>query len=101
MEERQRDRIRKKLLIKVEGQSSIMADMSKNGMRLILPVLLKKQTISITFQMENLKLELKGIIRWIKKETTVYDQAQYQVGVYLMEPPEEYILLVEKLLEEK
>jgi len=78
-----------------------MADMSKNGMRLILPVLLKKQTISITFQMENLKLELKGIIRWIKKETTVYDQAQYQVGVYLMEPPEEYILLVEKLLEEK
>jgi hypothetical protein len=98
MEERKRDRINKKSLIKVEGQTCVMADMSRSGMRLVLPVLLKKQTIDITFRMESLTLDLQGIVRWIKKEPTVYDQAQYQVGVYLIDPPEEYTLLIDKLL---
>jgi len=98
MEERQRDRISKKLLIKVDGHTCIMLDMSKTGMRLIVPFLLKKQAVDIIFQMENVLLELKGIIRWIKKELIVYDQVQYQVGVSLIAPPEEYTILIEKLL---
>jgi hypothetical protein len=98
MEERQRERIRKKLLIKVEGQSSVMVDMSANGMKLIVPVLLKKREVDITFEMKDHSLDLTGCIRWIRKEQTIYDQAQYQVGVYFEEPPAEYIELIENLL---
>lgn len=100
MEERQRERIRKKLLIKVEGQSSVMVDMSANGMKLIIPVLLKKREVGITFTMQDLSLYLTGRVRWIRKEETVYDQAQYLVGLYFDEPPEEYVKLVETLLSE-
>jgi len=100
IEERQRDRISKKLLIKVEGTACTMVDMSRAGMRLIAPVLIKKPSLDITFQMENLLLDMRGIVRWIKKEPTVYEQARYQVGLFLIDPPEEYVQLIETLLRE-
>jgi hypothetical protein len=100
IEERQRDRISKKLLIKAEDTACTMVDMSRAGMRLIMPVLVKKPSFDISFQMENLLLNMTGIVRWIKKEPTVYEQARYQVGLYLVDPPEEYIHLIESLLQE-
>ena len=98
--ERQRERIRKKLLVNVEGNTCIMEDMSQTGMHLVAPVLFKKKSVNITFQMENVTVDLKGTIRWIQKKSTVYDQAQYQVGVFLTDPPPQYVRLVEKFLEE-
>jgi hypothetical protein len=95
------ERIRKKLLIKVEGETCIMEDLSKTGMRLLSSVLFKRKVVGIMFEMEDRLLELDGEIRWIRKESTVYDQVQYQVGVFFPNPPEEYIHLVEKLLEEE
>ena len=97
---RQLERIDKKLLIKVEGETCVMQDISKNGMRLMSRVLFKTQTVDINFTMDDIEVELQGQIRWIQKRPTVYDQAQYLVGVYLLDPPEEYIELVEKLSEE-
>ncbi len=100
MEERQRERIGKKLLIKADGESCIMVDLSRNGMRLIIPRLIKKSSLNINFQLDDVILDMKGNIRWIKKEPTVYDQAQYQVGIHFPSPPDIYIGLVQKLLEE-
>jgi hypothetical protein len=97
--ERQLNRIPKKLLITVEGATCIMENMSQTGMRLISPVLFKKQTVNIFFQMDNFSIELKGTIRWMQKKSTVYDQPQYQVGVFLPDPPPKYIRLIEKMLE--
>lgn len=77
-----------------------MEDMSKTGMRLIAPILFKKQVVNITFQMENLTVDLKGTIRWIRKKPAIYDQPQYQVGLFLTNPPPQYVRLVEKLLSE-
>jgi PilZ domain len=99
MEQEHKKRIHKKLLIKVDGQSCVMEDMSRNGMKLVIPVLLKKRQVTINFRMEPLELEMQGYVRWIHKEPTVYDQAQYQVGLYITDPPDEYITLVENLLE--
>lgn len=100
MEERQRERISKRLLIKADGQSCIMMDLSKNGMRLIIPTLVKKSSLTVNFQMENINLDIPGNIRWIKKEPTVYDQAQFQVGIHFPSPPEKYVQLVDELLKE-
>jgi hypothetical protein len=77
-----------------------MENMSKTGMRLIAPILFKKQAVNIAVQMENLNVDLKGTIRWIQRKPAVYDQAQYQVGVFLTNPPPQYVGLVEKLLSE-
>jgi hypothetical protein len=99
MEEHHRNRIRKKLLIKVNGQTSVMEDMSKNGMRLVVPVLFKKAEVDILFKWDILELEMKGYVRWIHKEPTVYDQSQYKLGIFITDPPNEYKELVDKLLE--
>jgi len=69
-------------------------------MSFVVPALIKKQSIDILFTMEGLELELRGVIRWMKKESTIYGQAEYHVGVLLIDPPEEYQQLVEGLLEE-
>jgi len=98
---RELERIKKKLLIKVEGETCVMQDMSKNGMRVLSSVLFKNQTVNISFEVDDMTIDLKGQIRWIQKRPTVYDQAQYLVGVYLLDPPEEYIELVENFLEKK
>ena len=91
------ERIKKKLTVKVEGENCIMADMSKVGMRLTAPFLLKKRDINVSFQMKNVALELSCHVCWIKKELDIYQQPQYQVGLYIPEPPVEYIRLVESL----
>ncbi len=100
MKERPQNRIRKKLLIKVDGHTCVMVDMSRTGMKLVIPFLLKKRQVDITFQVEDMMLEVTGSVRWIRKEPTVYEQSQYQVGLLIADPPEEYVQLVEKLLEE-
>jgi len=100
MEERQRERISKKLLIKADGQSCIMIDLSKNGMRLIIPNLVKKRSLTVNFRMDDINIDMRGNIRWIKKESTVYDQVQFQMGIHFPSPPVQYIRLVEKLLRE-
>ncbi len=100
METRQIFRISKRLLIKVNGLTSVMVDISKIGMKLILPILLKRREVVITFRMDNRIVDLKGDVRWIHKEPTIYDQAQYQVGVLLDDPPEEYLEMVDELSQE-
>lgn len=78
-----------------------MMDLSKNGMRLIIPTLVKKRSLTVTFEMENVNFDIRGNIRWIKKEPTVYDQAQYQMGINFPSPPEKYVQMVEELLKEE
>lgn len=91
------ERIKKKLIVNVENENCVMVDMSKFGMRLTTPFLLKKRDIIVSFQMENVALELSCHVCWIKKEVNIYRQSQYQVGLYIPEPPVEYIQLVESL----
>jgi len=96
--ERQKERIRKKLLILVEGETCVMENLSNIGMKLVIPFLVKKRKIDIHFQYNGYQQDLIGEIRWIHKEPTVYDQASYMVGVELLDPPPDYVALVEKLL---
>lgn len=101
MDERKLERIKKKLLIKAEGYTCIMEDMSRHGMGLIIPALLKKQVIDIGFRLEDLELAMQGVIRWMKKASTFYGQSQYHVGVSLIDPPSEYTQLVDSFKENK
>ncbi len=92
------ERIKKKLAVQVEGQTCIMQDISKVGMQLVTPMLLKKRELAIAFQMEEINLHLKGRVCWIKKELNIYQQPEYHVGVYIPEPPDEYVRLVKSLI---
>lgn len=95
------ERIKKKLVVQVEEQTCIMEDMSRVGMRLVTPMLLKKREIVVAFQIEEVNLQLKGRVCWIKKELNIYQQPEYHVGVYIPEPPAEYVRLVESLMSQE
>lgn len=88
------DRIRRKLLVTVGDQVCVMEDLSLFGMRVNSPVLLKKTEVDIRFQADEKVLNLKGRISWIRKSMDVYNQAQYQVGIYIPEPDGQYVELV-------
>jgi hypothetical protein len=92
------ERIKKKLVVKVNDRKCMMVDISKVGMRLVLPFLLKSREINVVFQMEDELLVLECRVCWIKKELNIYQQPQYQVGLYIPEPTEEYVRLVDKLM---
>ncbi len=92
------ERINKKAIVKIEGQDCIMVDMSKVGMRVVVPFLLKKRDINVSCRMKNVSSDLFCHVCWIKKEFNIYQQSQYQVGLYIPKPPVEYIRFVESLM---
>jgi hypothetical protein len=92
------ERVKKKMMVKVEDQNCIMVDMSKVGMRLIMPVLLKKRDITVSLQINDQQMELNCRVCWIKKELNVYQQSEYQVGLFIPSPPRDYVLAVESLM---
>ena len=89
------ERIKKKAIVKVDGEDCIMLDMSKVGMRIVTPFLLKKRDITVSFKMKDVSLDLSCHVCWIKKELDIYHQPQYQVGLNIPDPPEEYIRFME------
>ncbi|MCP4219370.1 MAG: hypothetical protein GY765_32345, partial [bacterium] len=68
--------------------------MSLDGMKLLVSSLLKKRSVFINLESEDVYVELKCYIRWIRKQLNVYNQPQYQVGVIIPNPPAEYMRLV-------
>lgn len=92
------ERVKKKMMVKVEDQNCIMVDMSKVGMRLVMPVLLKKRDITVSIQINDQPMELDCHVCWIKKELNIYQQSEYQVGLYIPAPPQDYIRAVESLM---
>lgn len=92
------ERIKKKLVVKVNDRKCLMEDLSKVGMRLVVPFLLKSRDINVVFQMEDELLSLDCRVCWIKKELNIYHQPQYQVGLYIPEPSDEYSRMVDNLM---
>ena len=86
------------MLVKVENHKCIMVDMSKVGMRLVMPILLKKQDITVSLKIDDQPMELDCHVCWIKKKLNVYQQSEYQVGLYIPSPPRDYVYAVEKMM---
>jgi hypothetical protein len=92
------ERFKKKLVVKVDDRKCMMEDISRVGMRLLVPFLLRSRDINVVFQLEDELLSLDCRVCWIKKELNIYQQPQYHVGLYIPEPTEEYTRLVDKLI---
>lgn len=97
---RQIERVKKKLLVKVDNNTCVMEDFSLFGMRVVCPVLIKKTDVDIQFMVDETSLVLKGHISWIKKFENVYNQPQYRVGIYIPVPPDEYIQVASQWVNE-
>ncbi len=82
--------------IKVEDKSSILIDLSKNGFQLIVPFAPEKHEVQIEFELKEKKYHFKGFIHWASR--SIIKLNWYQVGISLIDPPEELIEEIEKLL---
>jgi hypothetical protein len=96
MERRKGKRIKKRILSKVDERSGITIDLSRDGMQISLKSSPPKKNINVTLQIGEKAFNLKGEIRWVRKE--IYKQASNRIGIFLKDVPPEYAKLLEQFI---
>jgi len=96
MERRKNKRIKKRVLSKIDDKTGITIDLSKKGMQISLKSNPQKKNINVTLQVGEKYFDLKGEIRWVRKELSV--QGSSRIGIFLTDVPPEYAHLLEQLI---
>jgi len=94
MEKRRDERVKKRMSVTVNDKVGFVVDMSQSGIQLLMSSVPQSRDVSIRFQTEEKSFELQGVIKWIRKQISQYQQ--YQVGILLTNACYEYYQLIEK-----
>jgi len=94
MERRKNDRMKKRLSVSIDDKVGIVSNMSSEGMQLIMTALPANREVYIRFQVDDQTFELKGYVRWIRKQLSIYQQ--YLVGLSITNATYEYYQLIKK-----
>lgn len=94
MERRKNDRMKKRLSVSIDDKVGIVSNMSSEGMQLIMTALPANREVYIRFQIDDQTFELKGYVRWIRKQLSIYQQ--YLVGLSITNATYEYYQLIKK-----
>ena len=84
------------LSIKVENKASILIDLSLDGFQLIIPFSPEKHIVQIKLEMKSKEYNFNGYIHWSSR--SIIKLNWYQVGVSIMDPSEELIEEINKIL---
>ncbi len=82
--------------IKVEKKSSILVDLSQNGFQLIIPFPPEKNEVDVEFSLKDNIYNFKGYIHWASRSLLKLNW--YQVGVSIIDPADDLIEEITKLL---
>jgi hypothetical protein len=94
MERRKNERVKKRLSVSINDKVAIVSNMSHDGMQLIMTALPGNRTVYVRFQVDDQTFELKGYVRWIRKQLSIYQQ--YLVGLSITNATYEYYQLIQK-----
>lgn len=95
MEKRKTRRIRKRVMLKIDGKSAILVDISRTGIRYSTANPPKIRSVSIALRFDERSFNLKGSIRWVKRKVAL--QKLYDVGASLDDIPELYSQFIDEL----
>ena len=84
------------ITVKVEKKTSILIDVSQNGLQLIIPFAPQKNEVKVEFEVKEKKFKFKGFIHWASRSLIKLNW--YQVGISIIDPPENLIDEIEKIL---
>ena len=94
MERRKNERLKKRISVSIDDKVGIVSNMSSDGMQLIMTALPSNREVYIRFQVDDQTIELKGNVRWIRKQLSIYQQ--YLVGLSITNATYEYYQLIQK-----
>jgi hypothetical protein len=86
--------MKKRLSVSIDDKVGIVSNMSSEGMQLIMTALPANREVYIRFQIDDQTFELKGYVRWIRKQLSIYQQ--YLVGLSITNATYEYYQLIKK-----
>jgi hypothetical protein len=96
MERRKGKRIKKRILSKIDEKSAITIDLSKDGLQISLKSNPHKKNINVTLQIGDKYFDLKGEIRWMRKEIST--QGSNRIGIFLKDVPPEYAKILNQFI---
>ncbi len=92
MEKRKENRIKKRILTKLEERPAIVVDISQSGIQISMNSVPKNQEIAIKLQIGDKVIDLQGDIRWINK--TMFNKSSSNIGIAIRDAPMEYLQLL-------
>jgi hypothetical protein len=95
MDKRREERVKKRVVVKLNDKPSILEDISKNGIKLTAAHIPPSRYVDITIEAGEEKLALRGYIRWIKRQITFHSPKK--IGLSLIDVPDEYYTFLETL----
>jgi len=96
---RQSKRIKKKILLKINGELGLLTDISRLGIRLSTTTVPSNRTVNIKLKVDDDTFQLKGIIRWEQKKRSFSNLIE--IGVEVNEAPEGYYEFINGLYQKE
>ena len=94
-ERRKNKRIKKKILLKINGELGLLTDISRRGIRLSTTTMPSDRTVHIKLKVDEDTFELNGIIRWEQKKRSFSNLIE--IGVQVNEAPRGYYEFIDEL----
>ena len=94
MEKRKDKRVKTRQFAKIGGKLAVLSDMSNGGLQISAASIPEKRNVQVSFESDGMKMNLTGIIRWIRKKNSLNNLNQF--GIALKNPPQEYFQFLKK-----
>lgn len=92
---RKSKRLKKKILLKINGELGLLTDISRQGIRLSTTTVPSDRTVHIKLKVDEETFELNGIIRWEQNKRSFSNLIE--IGVQVKEAPEGYYEFIDEL----
>ncbi len=94
-EKRRHPRIDHNTMVKVDGETAMLFNISRSGLKLSSPFAPRTGNVAISLETGDRTYALKGIIRWVSARRSFSNLVDF--GVEIIEAPPEYYEFVDRL----
>lgn len=92
---RESNRIRKRIMLRVNNRPGILLDLSQTGMRVSTSMVPVSRNVRIQFHADGAEFDLDGHILWVNKRYAL--QNLKEMGILIQNRPESYNRYLEKI----
>lgn len=98
MEQRKYPRIKTRIAAEINNRQALLENVSREGVKIKLwaDAVPRNRDVELAFQVGKQSFNLKGVIRWCKRDKYSLQDLK-ELGLHLAEPPEEYYQFIDTL----
>jgi hypothetical protein len=98
MEQRKYPRIKTRIVAEINDSQALLENVSREGVKIKLwaDAVPKNQDVEVAFKVGKQSINLKGVIRWCRRDKYSLQDLK-ELGLHLAEPPEEYYQFIDTI----